>query len=129
MVKNGFFWNNSKNIDISILRKEQNLSRSEFYMRVQSLVKIDWEMPVKNSRWPPRKLVFMSFHHQTAVISRASSWSPCFFLFLKFYTFSDDFRYLKYGFRKFIFICNFLKKVFSKSTINSHKDILSRYFW
>ena len=77
MVKNGFFWNNSKNIDISILRKEQNLSRSEFYMRVQSLVKIDWEMPVKNPRWPPRNLVFMSFQHQTAVISRASSWSPC----------------------------------------------------
>ena len=58
MVKNGFFWNNSKNIDISILRKEQNLYRSEFYMRLQSLVKIDWEMPVKNPRWLPRNLVF-----------------------------------------------------------------------
>ena len=38
-------------------------------------------MPVKNPRWPPRNLVFFTFEHQTAVISRASSWSPCLFLF------------------------------------------------
>ena len=80
MVNNGVFWNNSKNIDIWILRKEQNLFRSEFYMCVPSLVKIDWEMPVKNPRWPPRNLVFLSFQHHTAVISRASSWSTCFFV-------------------------------------------------
>ena len=58
MIKNVFFCNNSKNIDIWILRKEQNLFRSEFYMCVPSLVKIDWEMPVKNPRWPPRKFFF-----------------------------------------------------------------------
>ena len=60
MVKNEFFLNNSKNIDIWILRKEQNLI---------SLVKIDWEMPVKNPRWPPRNLVLLPFQHQTAVMS------------------------------------------------------------
>ena len=59
MVKNGFFWHNSKNIDILILRKEQNLFSSESYMCVPSLVKIDWEMPVKNPRWLPRNLVFL----------------------------------------------------------------------
>ena len=48
----------SKNIDIWILRKEQNLFRSEFYMCVFS---------------------FLSFQHQTTMISCASSWSPCFF--------------------------------------------------
>ena len=32
MVKNEFFWNNSKNIDICILRTEQNLFRSQFYV-------------------------------------------------------------------------------------------------
>ena len=56
-----FFWNNSKNIDIRILCKEQNLFTSEFYMFVHSLVKIDWEMPVKNPIWPPRNLVFCYF--------------------------------------------------------------------
>ena len=45
-----FFLNNSKNIDIWILRKEQNLFRSECCMCVPSLVKIDWEMPDKNPR-------------------------------------------------------------------------------
>ena len=55
MVKNEFFLNNSKNIDIWILRKEQNIIRSEFYMCVPSFVKIDWEIPVKNPRWPQRK--------------------------------------------------------------------------
>ena len=54
MVKNVFFCNYSKNIDIWILLKEQNLFRREFYMCVPSLVKIDWEMHVKNPRWPPR---------------------------------------------------------------------------
>ena len=58
MVKNEFLMNNSKNIDIWILRKEQNLVISEFYMYVPSKVKIDWEMTVKNHRWPPRYLVF-----------------------------------------------------------------------
>ena len=77
MVKNERFWNNSKNIDIWILRKEQNLFISEFYMFVPNLVKIDWEMAAKNPRLPPRNLVFLSFQHQTAVISRASSRSPC----------------------------------------------------
>ena len=66
MLKNVFFWNNSKNIDIWILRKEQTLFRSELYMCVQSSVKIDREMPVKNPRWPPRNLVFLSFQHHTA---------------------------------------------------------------
>ena len=47
MVKNEFFLNKSKNIDIWILRKEQNLFRSEFYICVPSLIKIDCEMPVK----------------------------------------------------------------------------------
>ena len=46
MVKNEFFLNNSKNIDIWILRKEQNLSRSEFYMWVPNLVKLI-------EKWPP----------------------------------------------------------------------------
>ena len=41
------FWNNSKNIDIWILRKDQNLLRSEFYMCAPKLVKIDWEMAAK----------------------------------------------------------------------------------
>ena len=45
-----FFWNNSQNIDIWILRKEQNLFRSEFYMGVPNLVKIDWELAAKNRR-------------------------------------------------------------------------------
>ena len=58
MVKNGFFWNNSKNIDISILRKEQNLSRCEFYMRVQSLVKIDWENARQKSKMAATKFSF-----------------------------------------------------------------------
>ena len=31
MVKNVFFWNNSISIDIWILRKEQNLFRSDFF--------------------------------------------------------------------------------------------------
>ena len=44
MVKNEFFLNNSKNIDIWILNKEQNLFRSEFYMCVPNLVKTDWEL-------------------------------------------------------------------------------------
>ena len=47
MVKNEFFWNNSKNVDIRILRKEHNLFRSEFYMSVLNLVKIDWEIAAK----------------------------------------------------------------------------------
>ena len=81
MVKNEFLLNNSKNIDIWILRKEQNLFRSEFYMCEPSLVKIDWEVPVKNARWPPRNWVFLSFQHHTAVISKASSWSTCFCYF------------------------------------------------
>ena len=63
MVKNEFFLNNSKNIDIWILRKERNLFRSEFYMCVPNLVKIDWEMAAKNPRWPPRNLfVFLHFN-------------------------------------------------------------------
>ena len=83
MVKNGFFWNN-KNIGIWILRKEQNLFRSEFYMCVQSSVKIDREMPVKNPRWPPRNLVFLHLiirlrwfpaHHRDCLV---------FFLFIHF---------------------------------------------
>ena len=41
MVKNEFFLNKSKHIDIGTLRKEQYLFRSEFYMCVPSLVKID----------------------------------------------------------------------------------------
>ena len=57
-----FFWNDAKNIDIWILRKAQNLFRSEFYMSIPSLVKIDWEMPVKNPRWPPLNLVFCHFN-------------------------------------------------------------------
>ena len=36
------FWNNSKNIDIWILRKEQNLFRIEFYICVPNLLKIDF---------------------------------------------------------------------------------------
>ena len=36
-------------------------------------------MAAKNPRWPPRNLVFLTFQHQTAVISRASSRSPCFY--------------------------------------------------
>ena len=75
-LKMSFFWNNSKNIGIWILRKEQNLFRSEFYMCVPSVVKLDWEIPAKNSRWPPWNLVFFTFQHQTLVISRASSRSP-----------------------------------------------------
>ena len=47
MVKNEFFWNNYINIDMWILRKEQNLFSSEFYMRVSNLVKIDCEMAAK----------------------------------------------------------------------------------
>ena len=31
-------------------------------MCVSNLVKIDWEMPAKNSRWPPRNLVFWHFN-------------------------------------------------------------------
>ena len=38
-------------------------------------------MPIKHPRWPPRNLVFLTFQHQTAVISRASSRSPCFHIF------------------------------------------------
>ena len=30
-----------------------------------------------NSRWPPRNLVLLTFQHETEVISRASSRSPC----------------------------------------------------
>ena len=45
--QNEFFWNNSKNIDIWILRKEQNFFSSDFYMCVPNLVKIDWEMASK----------------------------------------------------------------------------------
>ena len=45
-------------------------------MCVPNLVKID----AKNPRWPPRNLVFLTFKHLTAVISRASSRSPCLFL-------------------------------------------------
>ena len=59
MVKNEFFWNNSKNNDSWILRKEQNLFRKESYMCVPSLVKIDWEMPDKNPRWPPLNWFFV----------------------------------------------------------------------
>ena len=70
--QNVFFWNNSKNIDIWILRKEQNLFRSEFYMCVWSLVKIDREMPVTNPRWPPRTLVFLSIQF----FSRTTSADP-----------------------------------------------------
>ena len=47
-------------------------------MCVPNLFKIDWEMAAKNPRWPPRNVVFLTFQHQTAVISRASSRSPCF---------------------------------------------------
>ena len=72
------FWNNSKNIDIWILRKEQNLFRSKFYTCVPNLFKIDWEMAAKIPRWPPRNLLFWTFQDLTAVISRASSRSPCF---------------------------------------------------
>ena len=43
-------------------RKEQNLFRSEFYMCVPSLVKIDWEMPAKNPRLPPGNWVFWHFN-------------------------------------------------------------------
>ena len=39
-----FSLNNSKNIDIWILRKEQNLFKSEFYMCLPNLVKINWEL-------------------------------------------------------------------------------------
>ena len=54
MVKNGFFLNNFKNIDIWILRKERNLFRSEIYMCVPILV--------KNPRWPPRNFFFIHFN-------------------------------------------------------------------
>ena len=62
MVKQFFFWNDAKNIDIWILRKEQNLFRSEFYMCVPSLDKIDWEISAKNPRWPTRNWVFWHFN-------------------------------------------------------------------
>ena len=78
MVKYEFFFNNSKNIDIWILRKKQNLFRNEFYMCVQNLVKIDWEMAAKNPRWPPRNF-FFTFQHLTAEISRALLRSPCYY--------------------------------------------------
>ena len=35
----------------------------------------------KSRKWPPQNLVSLTFQHQTAVISRASSRSPCFNLF------------------------------------------------
>ena len=78
MVKDQFFLNNSKNIDIWILHKVQYLLRIEFCMCVPNLFKIDWEMPAKNPRWLPRNFVFLTFQHQTALISRASSRSPCY---------------------------------------------------
>ena len=34
-------------------------------------------MVSKSRRWPPRYLFFLTFQHQTAVIYRASSRSPC----------------------------------------------------
>ena len=46
MVKNEFFWNNSKNIDIRILRKEQNLFRSEFYIWSKLIEK--WSPKIQN---------------------------------------------------------------------------------
>ena len=38
------FLNNSKNIDIWILRNEQKLLKSKFYICVLNLVKIYWEL-------------------------------------------------------------------------------------
>ena len=57
-------------------------------------------MPVKKPRWPPWNLVFMSFQHQTAVISRASSWSPCLFL----YFFISLFLYFFFNFLFFFLL-------------------------
>ena len=62
MVKNEFFLNNSKNIDIWILRKEQNLFRSEFYKCVPSLVKIDWVNAHQKSKMAATKLFFCHFN-------------------------------------------------------------------
>ena len=47
----------------------------------------------QDQRWPPRNLAFLTFQHQTAVISRASSRSPC-FLFLPITT--SFVRYMNY---------------------------------
>ena len=90
MVKNEFFLNNSKNIDIWILRKELNLIRSEFYMCVPSLVKMDWEMPVKNPRWPPRNFFFFVF--STSVrgdFPRIIEIALYFFILFIYYIFSN----------------------------------------
>ena len=53
---------------------------------VQMIVTIYWvqanQVFIVNPRWPPRNSVFVTVPHQTAVIFRASSRSPClFFLF------------------------------------------------
>ena len=60
-----------------------------FGIKVSKLVKMivtiyrvqAYQVPIVNQRWPPRNLVSLTFQHQTAVISRASSRSPCFNLF------------------------------------------------
>ena len=46
--QNEFFWNNSKNIDIWIRRKEQNLFRSEIYIYVYQM----WSKLIE--KWPPK---------------------------------------------------------------------------
>ena len=105
--------------------KNKKLYRSEFYICVPNLVKIDWEMAAKNPRWPQWNLgFFFKFQHLTAMISRASSRSPCCFSVLlcflnvcfvcSFYMFAFVFSFLYFRFWIFVgfylgaclFLCN-----------------------
>ena len=49
--------------------------------RVQSSIHCQSKMTAKYTIWPPRNLVILIFQHQTTVISRASSRSPCYYFF------------------------------------------------
>ena len=48
----------------------------------QIWLKLIEKWPPQNPRWPPRNLDFLTFQHQTAVISRASSSLSCLFICL-----------------------------------------------
>ena len=61
-----------------------------FVIKVPILVTIyrvqAYQVPIiVNLKWPPRNLVFLTFQHQTAVISRASSRSPCLLYYLSIF--------------------------------------------
>ena len=69
----GFSGITPKILTFEYYAKNKTYSEVKFICVYKVWSKLDCEMRIKNTRWPPRYLVFLSFQHQTTVISRASS--------------------------------------------------------